>query len=216
MVPKCGWLLEQHPTDEQSFKATLFDELVRRGGLNANVVMLPFSYGWSTDERPPIWKNESKGGLESYAIGLDKYQPRFTTVMRVEDHPRTLSDDDIAELTAETAGELRRIWALLSTINELPVRIEPVKQHRGFVARGQYRKFLDHSIVRIIIPGRRTPQQVARAAITLSRRRAHMVRGHWRKSEKEGRIWIREHQRGDATLGWVTHDYVVEHNKEDA
>lgn len=28
------------------------------------------------------------------------------------------------------------------------------------------------------------------------------------------RIWIREHQRGDASLGFVTHDYSVKHEHE--
>jgi hypothetical protein len=47
----------------------------------------------------------------------------------------------------------------------------------------------------------------------VARRRAHQVRGHWRRDWRhEGqRIWIKEHQRGDASLGFVTHDYHVEH-----
>jgi hypothetical protein len=29
--------------------------------------------------------------------------------------------------------------------------------------------------------------------------------------EQSERIWIKEHQRGDASLGFVTHDYRVTH-----
>jgi hypothetical protein len=50
------------------------------------------------------------------------------------------------------------------------------------------------------------------------RRRAHQVRGHWRddwrlpKGNKT--LWIAEHQRGDASLGLVIHDYEITHKDE--
>jgi hypothetical protein len=62
----------------------------------------------------------------------------------------------------------------------------------------------------------RDPHKVARSIIARARRRAHQVRGHWRRDWRhEGnRIWIKEHQRGDASLGFVTHDYTVKHEPE--
>ncbi len=58
-----------------------------------------------------------------------------------------------------------------------------------------------------------------------AKRRAHEVRGHWRCSPTQinerwlpfidvngqnlFRIWIENHMRGDASLGFVQHNYVV-------
>jgi hypothetical protein len=41
-------------------------------------------------------------------------------------------------------------------------------------------------------------------------KRAHAIRGLWRKDFRRPgeRIWIRDHERGDRSLGFVTHDYV--------
>ena len=47
---------------------------------------------------------------------------------------------------------LRDLWALLATINDLPVRIENVEPSRGYVARGAYKKFLKHSVVHLTVP----------------------------------------------------------------
>lgn len=39
--------------------------------------------------------------------------------------------------------------------------------------------------------------------------RRHQVRGHWATSCKGKKFWRRDHQKGDASLGTVFHDYVV-------
>ena len=56
---------------------------------------------------------------------------------------------------------------------------------------------------------------LARKAVTMMRRRAHQVRGHWRDDWRHPgqKIWVKEHQRGDASLGFVLHDYTVEKGK---
>jgi len=121
----------------------------------------------------------------------------------------------------------RDLWILLATINDLPVTIEHIEPNKGYVARGSYKKFLAHSIVHLTVPETRWHKLVTKTAATL-RRRAHQVRGHWRNDwhkplsklcEHEfdaqmicrrchgHKIWIAEHQRGDASLGFVTHDY---------
>jgi len=69
------------------------------------------------------------------------------------------------------------------------------------------------------------------------RRRAHQVRGHWRRDWRKPllagcehvwneeifctlcgghKLWIDEHQRGDASLGFVMHDYEVHRDPDDA
>ena len=40
---------------------------------------------------------------------------------------------------------LRTLWGLLATLNDLPVVIENVTPSRGYIARGSYKKFLEHS-----------------------------------------------------------------------
>jgi len=84
---------------------------------------------------------------------------------------------------------------------------------------GRYRKFLSHGVITLNVPQHVSLRKVAQRAL-VSLRRAHMVRGHWRddwhlpKGNKA--LWIREHQRGDASLGFVMHDYKVEHPEETA
>jgi len=109
--------------------------------------------------------------------------------------------------------ELRKALTLLAAINDVPIGVRHVEPSRGFIAQGRYRKFLDHNVITVTLPKGRDPQKVARQIIAKARRRAHQVRGHWRRDWRhEGlRIWIKEHQRGDASLGFVTHDYRVEH-----
>ena len=100
------------------------------------------------------------------------------------------------------------------------------------MARGNYRKFLQHSIITLTVPETRWRRLIAKTA-ALVRRRADEVRGHWRRDWHHpgssycdhqwhadgnsltcGRcggisLWISEHQRGDTSIGFVTHDYEV-------
>jgi hypothetical protein len=129
----------------------------------------------------------------------------------------------------------RGLWMLLAVINDLPVTLEAIEPSRGYVAKGSYKRFLSHTIVHLYVPQRQWRNLTAHA-LTVLRRRAHQVRGFWRADWRHplqttcihsfdddmtcrlcrGRkIWVREHQRGDTSLGFVTHDYVV-HHKEPA
>jgi hypothetical protein len=45
----------------------------------------------------------------------------------------------------------RTLWALLTTINDLPVTIENIEPSKGYVARGRYKKFLQHSVVHLTV-----------------------------------------------------------------
>ena len=154
--------------------------------------------------------------------------PEFLSVYRDYMHPRLLW---------KLRASCRALWMLLSMINDTPTSIEHVIPNKGFMARGHgYRKFLKHSVVRLSVPENKWRTLIAKTALML-RRRAHQVRGHWRKDwrhppafhcEHNWRVddgalicsrcggvslWIAEHQRGDATLGFVTHDYEVVHDE---
>ena len=67
-------------------------------------------------------------------------------------------------------------------------------------------------MITLTVPAKRY-ETVAKRAIAIARRRGHQVRGHWRKDHWHPgeRIWIREHVRGDTSLGFVMHDYAVTH-----
>jgi hypothetical protein len=133
----------------------------------------------------------------------------------------------------ELASDARYLWALLATINDLPTRVTEVRPDRGYVARGSYRRFSEHKIITLTVPTR-SYKRLAMRAIAVARRRRHAVRGHWRLDFRHRlsplcehefstddnvmacarcggqRLWIEEHERGDATLGFVLHDYKVE------
>jgi hypothetical protein len=114
----------------------------------------------------------------------------------------------------ELSHDARYLWSLLATINDLPTELQEIKPDRGYVARGKYRKFSDHTVVTLTVPTKRY-RQVALRAVAIARRRGHMVRGHWRRDRFHPgeKIWIREHVRGDTSLGFTLHDYQVTHEK---
>jgi hypothetical protein len=218
VCPRIGWLLQQHPTLEEVFRASIFLDLGRDG----RVLMAPWDYAWSTNDATLIpWGRIAVApygvaqSAASFALGFPGYDT--PTVTMIPNHRTTKYDEStLRNLMIEEGGELRRILTLLAAINDVPIGVKHVTQTKGFVARGRYRKYLSHAVISIVLPKGRDPQKVARQVIALARRRAHQVRGHWRRDWRhEGnRIWISEHQRGDASLGFVTHDYRVEHQNE--
>jgi hypothetical protein len=135
---------------------------------------------------------------------------------------------------SEFSSDLRYLWALLATINNLPVSFSDVRPSKGYLTRsGRHKNFVEHRVVHLTIPTKRY-KRIAQQAIAISRRKGHEVRGHlrldWRKplsalcfhdfvADKTGhtckrckgrQIWIDEHLRGDSSLGFVTHEYSVE------
>ena len=131
---------------------------------------------------------------------------------------------------------LRRMWSLLATINDLPVVRTEIRPQRGFAARGTFRHYLSHRTITLTVP-QKLYRKVARTALAIAHRRAHEVRGHWRKDwrhplsplcdhdftadEKhmtcgicKGRkSWVTQHTRGDDRKGFTLHDYVVKHDE---
>jgi len=91
---------------------------------------------------------------------------------------------------------VRDLWMLLATINGLPVKIEHIEPSKGYVARGAYKKFLTHSIIRLTVPETRWRKLVTKTAIML-RRRAHQVRGHWRNDWRHPLDKLCEHEFGE-------------------
>jgi len=235
---KLGWLLEQHPTNEAAFRRVEIWSSVSKEGI---AFMHPVSMAWCSDDEPSPWRRwpiqEDTSGaavVEGYssmqAHLMATFTPDISTSM-LNEFCRGRSEADTAYVS-KNSTTLRTTWALLATINDLPVTIERVEPSKGYVARGQYKKFLEHSVVHLTVPETRWRKLVLKAAAIL-RRRAHQVRGHWRRDWRNPlapvcqhefdeqmtckhcrgkQLWIAEHQRGDASMGFVTHDYEVHHD----
>jgi hypothetical protein len=250
-----GWLCWQHRQLDTAFAALSVSSHSIKGGKSVpKPASSPFCYAWRSDDGPPPWPHipgvevaaKTETGTEEFALPVEavltgriNYRndnvriipPPHLSIEFVRQYFRTTQFNPFGECTSD----LRYLWAFLATINDVPVTTTFVKQDRGYVSRGRYRKFCDHTVIRLTVPAARW-RRLAAQTIAIARRRAHQVRGFWRKDwrrplsplcehqfDADGmtctacqghRIWVHEHQRGDASLGFVTHDYVVEHGQE--
>jgi len=240
-----GWLIEQHPQMETAFRLHIFtwNKDPREADEHGfGLWSLPHVYTWTVDDSQTPWPSVlTLDGTQDagVATGILTYTTRSVTVAQsdlmlpMQRFPNKI----VCELMREWVGVVRRAWALLATLNDLPLVYSDVRQSKGFVAKGRYRRFLDHRTITINVP-QKAQTKLAKQLIALIRRRAHEVRGHWRDDWRhapsarcehlwvaaidstEGRYcerchghqsWVHEHQRGDASLGFVTHNYAVNH-----
>lgn len=217
VIPRVGWLLVQHPKIETAFTLSEIVEIEDDGA-----AMLPYTYTWTSEDDVVLpWRNlpwSQNGATPSeVATGIIGYKNDHVGVMPSLSSPALEAEGftGLAEIMRETVGELRAAWTLLATINDLPTTTDLVRPSKGYVARGKYRRFVEHTVIKLHVPAHRSLQTLAARAVATIRRRAHQVRGHWRKDWRHPgeRLWIREHQRGDASLGVVVHDYAVSHDK---
>lgn len=140
----------------------------------------------------------------------------------------------------EESGVVRVAISILAMMNAAPnVKhyYAPAVGHR--MKRGKFVPYMDHNEIVLSLPKTKPIPILIRALDKASaerrKNRAHMVRGHFRvvqhgkmalrcKHEPtliengegyclrcEQKIkWVAAHQRGDASVGWVNHDYLVE------
>lgn len=214
-----GWLLEQFSDD--LFTCTLVaGQLEGDDPRDRLPMLLPQVYCWTTTDRVPPFDHimPTTGVTDAYlATGMRDYEAPQIRIGMAPERNEFPADIKLRSLT-EWIGEMRFVWSLLAAINDIPVGVREVKPSKGYYAKGKYRNFVTHSVISILIPKNRTAQTLAKEVVAISRRRAHQVRGHWRRDWRhEGhKIWVREHQRGDAALGFVTHDYEVKHEQNGA
>lgn len=141
-------------------------------------------------------------------------------------------------LAAEMGGIIRYNIAFLATLSDIPTLKTEVRPSKGYFARGNYRKYVDHTVLTLQLPRKSTMKTLARRLIAMARRRWHEVEPHWRINKKphgticepsykhlwserdnDGhsfcsicearRVWIVcPHGRGDPLLGVVRHTEV--------
>jgi hypothetical protein len=240
-----GVLLQQHHSLETAIIMHLFSDAEQTDEHGYQIYTFPVAYSWTTNEERSPWPSvfgdfERKAGADfdyvdaQMATGIMGYSTRCVSITANTPLLTPVSrknTDKAIDLLKEWTGCVRRIWALLATINDIPMQQVDVRQSKGFVAKGRYRHFLDHKVLTLHIP-QKNYTKIARNLIAAARRRAHQVRGHWRLDWRNPgsprcehawqvdqtcsmcrahRLWIHEHQRGDASIGFVTHDYAVTH-----
>ena len=246
-----GWLLQQHPKIDTAIMVQIF---AHHPEVPAKVYLVMPAFVWTVDDGVRIpWhilgddgpsgqptRSEMATGLPGYItknIGICP-APLLDMSLLYKGGEEEIAGEDFIRMTSDWSGVLRRIFALLATINDLPVHYAEVRPTKGFMIDRTYHKFLHHKTITLTVPQQEF-RRLARTVLALAHRRAHGVRGHWRKDwrrplsstcehefsadEKhltckrcDGRkIWVEPYQRGDSSIGLVTHDYSVEHGKHE-
>ena len=243
MPEREGWLMMRHPKLETAFRAHVVshDPTVDHGD-HFDTWTFPIAMAWTADMDTVLpWRSmpfaEQSKRPSEVSTGLMGYHSDrcgfvFSELIETPKQPKL-----VANLLAEWSGVQRRMWALLSTINDLPVELREVRAAKGFVAKGAYRRFLDHRTVTLTVPVTKYTK-VIRSVLAIAHRRGGPVREHWRQDWRRplsalcehewgadethmfcnhcrGRkIWVHEHTRGDTTRGFTTHDYSVTHGDD--
>jgi hypothetical protein len=149
-------------------------------------------------------------------------------------------NEQFANSCVESRGDMRTLVSILALINEVPIIETPVERKGSFIgAGGVIKKYLTNKTVTINIPSRKPLKQIQRllAKKVKSHKARHEVRGHWRTiihkndhwrkdNMPDGtivrtfiaagqleRVWVESHERGDASYGYVKHDYKIEKRK---
>jgi hypothetical protein len=204
---KCGWLILQHPQIDTAFWA--IECASHSWDLDgktkiANPQAFAFSHVWCSEDHPIPWNRfplKVHGGtVEGITTGVLAYRSPYVGVsagfvpekiaLKFIQHSESRGQSPVKEL----AGDLRYLWALLTTLNDLPVKISEATAAPGhFFAKGKYRKFLTHKTITLTIPETKYKRTAARAIVAV-RKRAHQVRGHHRVHWKHPGRFDCEHE----------------------
>jgi hypothetical protein len=241
VCPRVGWLIEQHPGIEAAYKLTEFVEWA--GGIKDRIAVMPYAYTWVADDTLVIpwqslpWSGEGREASE-VASGVMGYCTPHIGIAPTEVFPAWLKmggPDCVVDQMKETMGEVRAAFMLLASLNRIPTVYDHVRPQKGYVAKGNYRRFFEHTVIRLTLPAHRSPKTLALRVLVAARRKGHEVRGFWRNDWRhprtpgcdhvwinrdehslvcqhcEGRrLWIKPHHRGDDRIGYILHDYSVE------
>ncbi len=132
-------------------------------------------------------------------------------MVRLHDAP-----DILEQNIDECQGLLGYVIATLSLINSSFVSYTTSATPKGRrLSGGRSAPYLTHRTVKINVPSTvRNVNRYLTQHIIEQHRRAHRVRGHWRKEHFRGgravkRSWVKDHVRGDASLGFISQEHVV-------
>lgn len=148
---------------------------------------------------------------------------------------------DLQARIISRASYMSRFITLLAMLNEVPTIATTVAGRTGFLNVARKRvPYADYTTLRIALPKTRQLAAVTRIlTAAYGKKRAHEVRGHWRRVSltsldpstdlgpdgrgrkpvvigEDGvpRIWVNEHIRGDASIGWVAKRYAIQSSDE--
>ena len=109
----------------------------------------------------------------------------------------------------EIKGDLRFVCAALAMVNEVPITLATVQREGSTRVGGRIKPFMVNRVVTVNIPKKRGRARKVMAMLKLAERsmRRHEVAGHWKTVTLKGglkeRRWIKNYERGDASLGYV-------------
>ncbi len=222
-----AWLIQRDPVhSNQVILNIIIHERTGFGGEKIPENFGPMGFGavWSLDDTPVTHPRLETGYSKDVGFFSQPLARKETdTVQPLDDWYKN-------ELSRVTC----MVMAFLATIDELPVISRDVRPSKGFFARGKHRNFFRHRVVRLAIPVEKATKKLARYLMAPTRRARHRVRGFWRRLTHDGfactrlehdwfvednhrlclecgqeGVFVADHERGDATLGYVLHDYHV-------
>jgi len=246
-----GWLIQQHPVINTAHIMHIFTadpSHIHDDGFN--FWTYPFCWAWTTDDSELPWKKtflgyENEDLLSQIGTGVAGYISNSVGIVQSP----LLNDFVLGEkgrtaeyaqyLITEWTGHVRRAWALLATIENLPLRYSEARVAKSFLAKGMIRKGLAHKTITLNIPAKLDVKVLARKAVAAAHRKRHGVRGHWRNHHwhlpskscdphlweclgddadtiqcttcKGQQVYVHPHERGDESLGRVEHNYELRH-----
>jgi hypothetical protein len=239
-MPKTeGWLIEQRGN---ALCMSVFTHSPEPDARGFQIWTFPVMYCWTINDEVPPWRSLVSNSGAS-ATGIYNYDDSHISITNSPWVPtqvfREENKETIINLIKEWVGVMRRAWAFLACIDDIPVRTTPVLTTGSFLGKGRVRSYLDYHTITINVPRKSQPALAARTLGSMVKRAGGPVRAHWRRdwrnpvsptcpaflatgvhlwtqeqacSECGGRrILVHEHVRGDTGVGFNVTDYIVKH-----
>ncbi len=223
VIPKCGWLISQ---SHNGYSATYVGEFVD------GIFVAPSSFHWSIDnthcltapraiDGKRIEDEAPKDVIESLRRFSNKVcfgvVETSTDIYHAGFGPAIFQGDRFGkyenEVMRELWGELRHIWGLLIALGTATAEISEGAKHQGPVVtmKGKPLLPLEHKVLKIHLGKKRaTVQKLVDVALHGVRKRWHEVRAHTRLLKSGKRVPVKNHARGDESLGKIIKTYKVE------
>lgn len=233
VIPRIGWLFEKSD-DDRAVIVFVFG-FPGQDVVNNAPFCLPFSFLYKIDdvEIPdspfgPGSPFQCDTGSSAIATGIMRVDRHMAVInhrpIPPEDTLRIDIDSDGTVLTMhkllpEFGGTLRRALAFMAALDSIPKVEVETRTSKGFLARGQIRKFLPRTTLTLSLPTRVTPERLAGRIIEATHLRWHEVRSHWRvrvkaggrRCEEANHLWSAKDNLGrarcsqcDAVRTWIT------------